>query len=303
MVDGRRDGPLQWFTEVGYGLLGVVCTAVALSGIFYPSTWGPSALTMEVSPFVGHIQQLNATFFLFVGFFAFCVKDAVAKKRLGSATYRRMAQWLALERLANLAFKYPLLKAGAAMSTWLAAVTIGTPVAAALLYILAFNSLPFNPFQIIGSGLQMARSLLDPKSGPAILYSVITAVFCAFVVWFLVDPSVAGPLTLASYSHAKGLTTSLAVKDIAVVRDLGLFLSYYAASAFILKDAADRDRLAASTFKSLNLTVATVALINSAFKFYHYWATKQSIAWSVWPTIFVGLHSSWHYFNARKPSE
>eukprot|EP00884_Botryococcus_braunii_P009278 jgi/Botrbrau1/18351/Bobra.0179s0076.1 len=229
-----------------YPILNTAVAVLAIYAAVFPAQFVELVSGIKSPP--ANLQAL-AQFFgssLFLPISAlYALKEAVEHNRLGSDTYRRLNLGLLIW---SLGLSVLVVLEPPALShhvTTLVRAAAPFLVASTAVGYLAGSGANFSPAPLVVGLYGGIESVLGPKNAVAALYSASTA---AVGLGGLLRLFQSIPGVLPNTPQALALL---------LLRSTGLGLLFASICLFTLKDAADRGRLGASTFKLLNL--ATLA--------------------------------------------
>lgn len=236
-----------------------------LAQVVAPTRVVELAFAASPLPVVVGLVRLLGSSFTVAALATYCLQDAAFNSRLGSATYQRLGLGLMWWAIASLVVLWaspakPLLRPHLALSGVLALVAVGTGV--------LYNDTSkhgLHPLHLAKGFLSSFAQLLAPPSNPwAAAYGAasVAAGAAATALWAGTSGTAWVPAPLA---HAALLVAPLGTIGRLVAQLLGAGTLLAAVVLFVLKDAAERGRLGASTFKTLNVGVFSAALALGGF--------------------------------------
>jgi len=238
---------------VVYGALAAIYAALAVGKVAAPGFVIESVYSACGRESALAFMRLSGLFMVLPAVALWCLKGAAEHGRLSSSTYDRLNSSLMIAGLgcaglaANEALNSNFMLA-TTNAIW-GVVAIGVITAAAAGHVLARGA---------GVGTVLARipseasQLLKPANKMSAFYALLTAVCALMGAALLVAPTSLHNLLFAESSAIGAL-------NIALKRNIGvMILTMAVATTYTLKDAADRSRLGASTFKTLNLGFSVV---------------------------------------------
>lgn len=282
VVRASREGELQEKAEgflahkgqqeTAYGLLTAAWAAVAITKLFFTQQFFSYVFDIT-SPHVGllGLQRLAGFSSLAPAVAAYTLAKAASGDRLDSHTYLRQNLGLAIAGTVTLFYLWqtPATVLNAGFQKLAAGLATATAVIAGAVYTQT-SGFGFNLTKISKGFYSSVLALLSPDNSNAAVYSFISAALGIYSAVLLF-----GPHELAS----QWLTVGSGGVSLYLQREIGLATFLAAVQTYCLKDAADRKRLGRSTFKNLNLGLATIAAGNASAL---WWAvnTAKMVDWT-----------------------
>ncbi|DBA86528.1 TPA: hypothetical protein ACH3X2_005503 [Trebouxia sp. C0005] len=258
--------------KTAYGLLTAAWAAVAIAKLFFTQQFFSYVFDIT-NPHVGllGLQRLAGFSSLAPAVAAYTLAKAASGDRLDSHTYLRQNLGLAVAGTVTLFYlwKTPATVLNAGFQKLAAGLATATAVIAGAVYTQT-SGFGFNLTKISKGFYSSVLALLSPDNSNAAVYSFISAALGIYSAVLLF-----GPHELAS----QWLTVGSGEVSLYLQREIGLSTFLAAVQTYCLKDAADRKRMGRSTFKNLNLGLATIAAGNASAL---WWAvnTAKMVDWT-----------------------
>eukprot|EP00195_Chlamydomonas_chlamydogama_P010593 CAMPEP_0202902816 /NCGR_PEP_ID=MMETSP1392-20130828/17065_1 /ASSEMBLY_ACC=CAM_ASM_000868 /TAXON_ID=225041 /ORGANISM="Chlamydomonas chlamydogama, Strain SAG 11-48b" /LENGTH=332 /DNA_ID=CAMNT_0049589623 /DNA_START=275 /DNA_END=1273 /DNA_ORIENTATION=- len=278
--------------QAAYNVLLAVYGVLGLTFTLAPGWAVSSALQVPATPTLTGLMGVFASYFYMAMAALASLKEAATHGRLASDTYKRlnlgMMYWCITLIILQLRFSSvtnPALLGGYLL------VCGSTILTCANIYKHSNGGL-FSIRTILGNFLAGVKEALRPANTSAAVYSVLIAIYA--VSWAMAFVTNAHPLFLGD----------IGVLGQYMKRKVGSGLLLAGIVHFVLKDAADRGRLGASTFRLLNLSIALYSVVGGWY-FYQMWA----LGVPVWEPFMIALlvmagvsviWCDWQYFFAKK---
>eukprot|EP00240_Pyramimonas_obovata_P002243 CAMPEP_0118928404 /NCGR_PEP_ID=MMETSP1169-20130426/5659_1 /TAXON_ID=36882 /ORGANISM="Pyramimonas obovata, Strain CCMP722" /LENGTH=450 /DNA_ID=CAMNT_0006870359 /DNA_START=62 /DNA_END=1414 /DNA_ORIENTATION=- len=190
---------------------------------------------------------------------SYVLKEAADNDRMGSNTYKRLNLGMIANAMGMMAFKATAEQAWAAAGLALSTpyMVWGSLVSLALimpLYIYTESEsetpLAQIPTVLVAGAIDFPKALLKSANNISKAYASLTVLSIASAAIMIYAPF--GSMQM----FFKVALDTACVLDTLLIQSIACNLLLFAAALFALQDAANRDRLAASTFRALNLTLA-----------------------------------------------
>lgn len=258
--------------KAAYGLLTVAWVAVAAAKLFFTHQFCSAVFDLG-HPGIGiqGLQRLAGFSSLAPAVAAYTMVKAAKGERLDSHTYLRQNLGLAIAGTVTLFYLWrtPTGVLNAGFQKLAAALAVATAVIGGAVYTQTSGH-GFNLTKVADGFYKSVLGLLSPDNSNAAMYSLISAglgIYSAVLLF--------GPHELA----AQWLTVGAGDISLYLQREIGLSTFLAAVQTYCLKDAADRNVMGRSTFKNLNLGLATIAAGNASAL---WWAvnTAKMVDWT-----------------------
>eukprot|EP00242_Pyramimonas_sp_CCMP2087_P000101 CAMPEP_0198197132 /NCGR_PEP_ID=MMETSP1445-20131203/716_1 /TAXON_ID=36898 /ORGANISM="Pyramimonas sp., Strain CCMP2087" /LENGTH=341 /DNA_ID=CAMNT_0043866301 /DNA_START=419 /DNA_END=1444 /DNA_ORIENTATION=- len=189
---------------------------------------------------------------------AYTLKDAAKHDRLGVNTYKRLNLGMIAAALGTMAFKGPAEQAwkvgGVILNNpyymWASLISLFL-IGPLYIYIESIESkLEQIPTLLVAGTIELPKALLASSNTVSKVYAglAVTTTAAAGVMFYAPFPSM--------QVFFKAALDAGNIFDKMLIQVIASMLLLFASALYTLQDAAKRDRLAASTFRALNLTLA-----------------------------------------------
>lgn len=235
---------------MGYTGVATVLALTGLAQVVAPSAYMERAFAVAPSTVVAGLVRTLGGLMILNGVVAYCLKGAADHGRLAAETYQRLNLGLLGFSLTNF---YTLAKSSIPLTQSFGLLSNGTLLlSAALAGYSYFSATGFNPVEKVRGLTDNLLRTFSSDNLTSMVYAIGSVVAGVAAVMFLTRVG----LTL----ETPLLSAPLGSMGETVVSLLGSRLVMLSVVLYSLRDASNRGRLGASTYKNLNLAVGVSAL-------------------------------------------
>lgn len=277
--------------STAYSVLLVIYSVLALTLTIAPEWAVKTWLQVPPTELTTGIMGVVASFmWVAVGAVA-CLREAALHSRLSSDTYKRLnlgLMYWAVNKTVLL-IKFHAQSSNALLGGSLL-VYLLTLVVCARTY--TWSNEGFDIKAVFTGLFSGIKELFSPKNLMAAFYSVCAVIY--LICWCILFPTHLHPLFVGDIGPTAQYLKRL----------MGAGMLLVGVVHFVLKDAADRGRLGASTFRQLNLTVSLYSIVGGWY-FYRMWTggvpVLEPMMWALLiMSVGTALVCDWAYLFAKK---
>eukprot|EP00891_Asterochloris_glomerata_P007681 jgi/Astpho2/7681/Aster-02563 len=266
--------------KLGYQVLALLWSAAAIAGVFFTPQYLEWTLGSGAGAALALNQRIVAAAHIPIATALYSLQAAAQARRLDRDTYKRLNLGLVSSGVLLLIFTWKM--PNILSQAYQRAVLSVAAATAAVCGIIYHQVSGFDISRIVDGVADSAKNLGKWDNSKGLMYAVLTAGFSFYsaVTLFGAYGAVSKWVGIAGGEATNVLT-----------RQLGALLVTSAAILYNLKNAADRGRLGGSTFKNLNLGVASFGAAALTATLYVYQFSQQ-LAWSkplLVRTVILGL--------------